>query len=103
MRKMRRRVLRDGPAQMSNLQGFLSLPDIDQAAWVQAAGSIIAIVAAIGIGWWQARLARESVDRAQVIADEARQSGVLAIAAAALEHASVVLHSVWNLSGYLHE
>jgi hypothetical protein len=56
------------------------------AAWVQAIGSIIAIVAAIVIGWWQAKVARESLVNAQVIAERARQRGILAIAEAALEH-----------------
>jgi hypothetical protein len=75
---------------MSYLQDFMNLPDANRAAWVQAGGTIVAIAAAIGIGWWQAKLARESVARAQLIADKARQSGIVAIAAAALEHAKTI-------------
>jgi hypothetical protein len=64
-----------------------NLSSSDWAAWVQAIGSICAIIAAVLISWAQSRLARESLTRSQLIADKARQSGILAIAEAALEHA----------------
>jgi hypothetical protein len=64
-----------------------NLTSTEAAAWVQAIGSILAIAAAILISWRQSKLARESLVNAQVIADKARQHGILAIAEAALEHA----------------
>jgi hypothetical protein len=64
-----------------------NLTSTEAAAWVQAIGSILAIAAAIWISWQQAKLARESVVNAQLIADRARQNGILAIAEAAVEHA----------------
>jgi hypothetical protein len=57
------------------------------AAWFQAVGSVAAISFAVLIAAYQARASREETERAQILGDSAKKKGVLAVAAAANEHA----------------
>jgi hypothetical protein len=66
------------------------------AAWVQAVGSIATIIVAFGISSRQTKAALKSVARAQLLADQARQRSILAIAEAANEHGNNIRNAFLN-------